>query len=79
MTVKLRHCCNALGRLPNSWPVIISGVCHILQAACLRLCFYLGGAFLAAAALPLPAAASLAGRLLVSAAAQDIALLLCVM
>ena len=50
MNVELRHCCYALGRPPNSWPAIISGVCHILRAACLRLCFFLGGAFLAAAA-----------------------------
>ena len=79
MTVKLIHCCYALSALPNTWPVIIRAVYHILQAACLRLCFFLGGAFLAAAALPLPAAVSLAGRLLMSAAAPNIDLLLCVM
>lgn len=79
MTVKLIHCCYALSKLPNTWPVIVSAVCHTLQAACFCLCFSLGGVFLAASALPLPAAASLAGKLLMSAAAPNIDLLLCVM
>jgi hypothetical protein len=54
------HVCCSTGHCPAAMPV---------QAVCLRLCFFIGGALLAAAAaLPLPAAAFLAEGLPISAA-----------